>query len=171
MDRVYVGDTTDKVGEKIVVKGWVHARRDHGKLIFIDLRDRSGLLQIVFWGGGDAELFKQAETLRSEFAVAIEGTVQKRQENQINPDLPTGTVELAAEKLEILSESETPPFEITEDTEKVGEETRLKYRYLDLRTERMQRNIRLRSEFVKNVREFLFKNHFVEIETPLLTES
>src|SRR6185437_9193490 len=114
MDRVYVGDTTDKVGEKIVVKGWVHARRDHGKLIFIDLRDRAGLLQVVFWGGGDEQLFKQAEGLRSEFVVSIEGTVHKRQDNQINPDLPTGTVELAAEKLEILSEAETPPFEVAD---------------------------------------------------------
>jgi aspartyl-tRNA synthetase len=171
MERTLVVDAVNKVDQKITVKGWVNARRDHGKLIFIDLRDRSGLLQVVFWGGGDAELFKQAEALRSEFVVSIEGTVQKRQENQINPDLPTGTVELAAEKLEILNESETPPFEITEDTEKVGEETRLKYRYLDLRSERMQRNIRLRSDFVQGCREFLFNDGFVEIETPLLTES
>src|SRR5476651_1259117 len=108
MDRVYVGDAAKHVGDKVLVKGWVHARRDHGKLIFIDLRDRSGLLQVVFWGGGDAKLFEQASDLRSEFVLAITGTIQKRQENQINPDLPTGTVELAAEKLEILSESETP---------------------------------------------------------------
>src|ERR1700722_14730138 len=108
MERVLITDAAKRAGDKVLVKGWVHARRDHGKLIFIDLRDRSGLLQVVFWGGGDAELFKQAGALRSEFVVSIEGTVQKRQENQINPDLPTGTVELAAEKLEILNESETP---------------------------------------------------------------
>src|ERR1700755_2085139 len=106
MDRVYAVDAPKHVGKKVTVKGWVHARRDHGKLIFIDLRDRAGLLQVVFWGGGDADLFKQAEGLRSEFVVSIEGKVQKRQENQVNPDLPTGTVEMAAEKLEILSEAE-----------------------------------------------------------------
>ncbi len=171
MDRVLAIDADKNIDKKVAVKGWVNVRRDHGKLIFIDLRDRSGLLQVVFWGGGDAELFKQAEALRSEFVVSIEGTVQKRQENQINPDLPTGTVELAAEKLEILNESQTPPFEVTDDTSEVGEETRLKYRYLDLRSERMQKNIRLRSAFVQNCREFLFNNDFVEIETPLLTES
>lgn len=172
MERVLVKDTVDKVDQKVTVKGWVHARRDHGRLIFIDLRDRSGLLQVVFWGGGDAELFKQAEHLRSEFVVFIEGKVQKRQENQVNPDLPTGTVELAAEKLEILAESETPPFEIADaNAPEAGEEVRLKYRYLDLRREKMQRNIRLRSEFIKKAREYLFSKDFAEIETPMLTES
>jgi len=172
MERVLVKETVDKVGDNITVKGWVHARRDHGKLIFIDLRDRSGLLQVVFWGGGDAELFKQAEQLRSEFVVSVQGKVQKRQDNQVNSDLPTGTVELAAEKLEIISESETPPFEIADtNAPEAGEEVRLKYRYLDLRREKMQRNIRLRSEFVRKCREFLFNKDFVEIETPILTES
>lgn len=172
MERVLTADTVEKVGDKVVVKGWVHARRDHGRLIFIDLRDRSGLLQVVFWGGGDAELFKQAEGLRSEYVVAITGTVQKRQENQVNPELPTGSVELAAEKLEILAESETPPFEIADaNAPEAGEEVRLKYRYLDLRREKMQRNIRLRSQFVQQCRNYLFENGFTEIETPMLTES
>lgn len=172
MERVLTSETVDKVGQKVTVKGWVHARRDHGRLIFIDLRDRSGLLQVVFWGGGDAELFKQAEHLRSEYVISIEGTVQKRQENQVNPDLPTGTVELAAEKLEVLNEAETPAFEIADaNAPEAGEEVRLKYRYLDLRREKMQHNIRLRSEFVRKCREYLFGKDFVEIETPLLTES
>jgi aspartyl-tRNA synthetase len=171
MDRVLVTETTGKAGEKVLVKGWVHARRDHGKLIFIDLRDRSGLLQVVFWGGGDQELFNKAESLRSEFVIAVTGTIQKRNENQVNPDLPTGTVELGAETLEIISESETPPFEVNTDTSEVGENTRLKYRYLDLRSERMQKNMKLRSEFIKKCREYLFENDFTEIETPLLTES
>ncbi len=170
MDRVLVEDVPKHVGEKILVKGWVHARRDHGKLIFIDLRDRSGLLQVVFWGGGEAELFKKADSLRSEFVVTITGTVQKRNETQINPEMPTGAVELGAESLEILAQSQTPPFEIT-DSSDPGEEVRLKYRYLDLRRERMQKNIRLRSEFVKKCREYLFENNFVEIETPILTEA
>jgi aspartyl-tRNA synthetase len=171
MDRVLVADTTSKINENVKVSGWVHARRDHGKLIFIDLRDRSGLLQVVFWGGGDQDLFKKAESLRSEFVVSITGKVQKRNEKQINPDLPTGTVELGAGTLEIISESETPPFEVNADTADVGENTRLKYRYLDLRSERMQRNMKLRSEFIKKCREYLFENDFTEIETPLLTES
>lgn len=171
MKRVTVADCVDKVGKEVLVKGWVHARRDHGKLIFIDLRDSSGLLQVVFWGGGDAKLFKQAENLRSEFVVAITGKVQKRQENQINPDLPTGTVELAAEKLEIISEAETPPFPIDAGSGEVGEDTRLQYRYLDLRSERMQRNVRMRHKFIKEIRNFLDDEGFVEIETPILAKS
>jgi aspartyl-tRNA synthetase len=172
MERVLTADTIDKVGQEVTVKGWVHARRDHGRLIFIDLRDRSGLLQVVFWGGGDAELFKQAERLRSEFVVSITGKIQERQPNQVNPDLPTGRVELAAEKLEVLAEAETPPFEIADaNAPEAGEETRLKYRYLDLRRDKMQRNIRLRSKFVQLCREYLFDNGFAEIETPILTES
>lgn len=171
MERVLTSDATGKVGEKVKVCGWVHARRDHGKLIFIDLRDRSGLLQVVFWGGGNVELFKQAEGLRSEFVISVEGTVQKRNEGQVNPDLPTGTVELGADTLELISESQTPPFEVNTDTEQVGEETRLKYRYLDLRSERMQKNIHLRSAFIQKCREYLLDQGFTEIETPLLTES
>src|ERR1700690_3194923 len=117
MERVLITDVAEHVGEKVLVKGWIHARRDHGKLIFIDLRDRSGLLQVVFWGGGDKALFDQAQELRSEFVLAITGKIQKRQENQINPDIPTGTVELAAEGLEVLNESEVPVFEIDKATE------------------------------------------------------
>lgn len=155
----------------MLVKGWVHARRDHGKLIFIDLRDRSGILQVVFWGGGDKELFEKADQLRAEYVVAISGTLQKRNEGQVNPDLPTGTVELGAESLEILAESETPPFPIDSLPGEVGENTRLQYRYLDLRSERMQNNIRLRHNFIKEIRNFLDNEGFVEIETPILTKS
>lgn len=171
MERTLASKTVDLVGQKVNVRGWVRARRDHGKLIFIDLRDRSGLLQVVFWGGGDAELFTKADKLRSEFVVSITGTVQKRNEGQVNPDLPTGTVELGAETLEIISESETPPIEIAEGEAEAGEEVRMKYRYLDLRRERMARNIRLRSQFIQACRSYLFENDFVEIETPLLTEA
>jgi len=170
MERTLTNSTVDKVGQKVKVAGWVHARRDHGKLIFIDLRDRSGLLQVVFWGGGDAELFSKADKLRSEFVVEISGTIQKRNEGQINKDLPTGEVELGAETLEILAESETPPIEVASEIE-AGEDVRLKYRYIDLRREKMQRNIRLRSDFVQACRQYLFENGFTEIETPLLTEA
>ena len=166
-----ISEAAGKAGEKVLVKGWVHTRRDHGKLIFIDLRDRSGLLQVVFWGGADEKLFKQAGDLRSEFVVAITGKVQKRQENQVNPDLSTGTVELAAETLEVLAESETPPFFIGAQPDQVGEDVRLQYRYLDLRSERMQHNIRMRHKFIKEIRNFLDDEGFVEIETPILTKS
>ena len=126
--RTMIADTVGLVGKKVTVRGWVQVRRDHGKLIFIDLRDRSGILQVVFWGGGDADLFTKAATLRSEFVVTITGAVQKRGEKQINTDSPTGTVELAAETLEILNESETPFFEIDKASE-VKEEIRMQYRY------------------------------------------
>ncbi|HEX5447784.1 MAG TPA: aspartate--tRNA ligase [Candidatus Saccharimonadales bacterium] len=172
MERVTAIESAGKVGQKVLLKGWVHARRDHGKLIFIDLRDRSGIMQVVFWGKGDAELFKSADGLRHEYVIAVEGTIQERQPNQVNPDLPTGKVELAAEKLEVLNPSETPPFEVADaGAPEAGEEVRLKYRYLDLRREKMQKNIRLRSAFVQKCRDYLFDNDFVEIETPLLTES
>lgn len=171
MERTTTAGSVKKVGQKITVKGWVAARRDHGKLIFIDLRDASGLLQVVFWGGGDAKLFAQADALRSEFVVAIAGTVQKRNDAQVNPDLPTGTVELAAETLEILSESEVPPFPIDSARDEAGEAIRLQYRYLDLRSERMQKNMRMRHKFIKEIRDFLDAEGFVEIETPILTKS
>ncbi|HET9435113.1 MAG TPA: amino acid--tRNA ligase-related protein, partial [Chitinophagaceae bacterium] len=144
------------------------ARRDHGKLIFIDLRDRSGILQVVFWGGNE-ELFKQAGNLRSEFVVAITGKIQSRGEKQINTDTPTGSIELGAETLEILNESETPFFEIDKAHE-VGEEHRMKYRYLDLRSSRMKNNIEMRHRVVKLIRDELDKQEFWEIETPNLTK-
>src|SRR5688572_21715570 len=113
MSRVWVTETVGRLDEVVEVKGWVMSRRDHGKLIFIDLRDRSGLLQVVFKNGSGAEgLFDKANTLRSEYVVAITGKIQKRGERQINPDMPTGTVELVAEGMEILAEAETPVFEI-----------------------------------------------------------
>ena len=170
MERILSRDVAAHAGKKITVSGWVHARRDHGKLIFIDLRDRAGLLQVVFWGGND-ELFKQADKLRPEFVISVTGTVQERKPDQVNPDLPTGKYELGAEKLEVIAASETPPFEISADSSEVGEDVRLKYRYLDLRTERMQKNLRLRSGFIQACRDYLFNQDFTEIETPLLTES
>lgn len=167
--RTLVSETISHIDETVEVKGWVQVRRDHGKLVFIDLRDHSGILQCVFRGGDDQELFEKASQLRSEFVVSITGKVQKRGEKQTNPDLPTGSVELVALKLNILSEAETPPFEVGD--EHVGEPTRLKYRYLDLRSDRMQHNIRMRHKFIKEVRNFLDDEDFVEIETPILAKS
>lgn len=163
MKRIAIEETSKYVGKKVKVAGWVHSRRDHGKLIFIDLRDRSGLLQVVFTG-------KEANALRPEWVISVEGSINKRPEGMINKELPTGKVELRAEKLEILSKAKTPPFEITGD-KKVNEEMRLKYRYLDLRRERMKQNIIFRHKVVKLIRNNLDKKGFLEIETPILTKS
>lgn len=165
--RTHILDAKDRVGEKIEVFGWVHTRRDHGKLIFIDLRDRSGVIQVVFTGA----LYEQANQLRSEFVVKIIGTVAARPEKMINPEIPTGKVELQPETLEVLSRAETPPMPLDGDGYDIDEEVRLKYRYLDLRRARLQKNIALRHKMTTHVREYLNKNGFIEIETPTLTKS
>jgi aspartyl-tRNA synthetase len=167
--RILTADTPQHIGKQVNVKGWVQARRDHGRLIFIDVRDRSGLLQVVFWGGGDKELFKAAETLRSEFVIAVTGTIQERKPDQANPELPTGTIELGAEKLEILNESETPVFEINSG-QTVTEETRMTYRYLDMRNDRMKKNLEMRHKVIKLIRDELDTQGFWEVETPNLTK-
>ncbi len=167
MNRTIIKETMSKVGETVLVKGWVNSVRGHGKIIFLDLKDRSGLLQVVFAG----EIVEQAKALRDEFVIEIEGLVKARPQSMINTEIETGTVELEATQLTILNESKTPPFEISKDTANIEENTRLKYRYLDLRTQRLQKNIRLRSDFVQKAREALFSKDFVEIETPLLTKS
>lgn len=169
VDRDWVSQTTDRIGDTVEVKGWVDSRRDHGKLIFIDVRDRSGTLQAVFWGGGDKELFEKATKLRNEFVVSLTGVVQKRSDKQINPDTPTGTVELAVSKLEILNEAETLVFEIDKAAD-TNEETRMKYRYLDLRSSRMSKNIEMRHKVTKLIRDVLDEKKFWEIETPYLTK-
>lgn len=167
MKRIFINETILKIGEKVKVSGWVHVRRDHGKIIFIDLRDRSGLLQIVF--AGNEELRKKADQLRSEWVVSIEGTVKERPENLRNPKIETGSVELEAQELEILNPSKTPPFEIVEKS-KVNEELRMKYRYLDLRDPKMQKNLMKRSEVLQFLNNYFKDNDFVEIETPDLTK-
>ena len=168
MNRDWIIDTPNNVGNTVKIKGWVQSRRDHGKLIFIDVRDRSGVMQAVFWGG-NAELFEQATNLRSEFVVCLTGKIQARGEKQVNPDLPTGTVELAVEQLEILNESETPVFQIEKASE-TNEEMRMQYRYLDMRSERMRNNIEKRHQIAKLIRDDLDSKKFWEIETPYLTK-
>jgi len=168
VNRDWIIDTASQVGKTVTIKGWVQTRRDHGKLIFIDVRDRSGIIQAVFWGG-NSELFEQATALRSEFVVCLTGKIQSRGEKQINPDVPTGTVELAVETLEILNEAETPAFEIEKAAE-TNEETRMKYRYLDMRSDRMRNNIEKRHQIVKLIRDELDTQKFWEIETPYLTK-
>ncbi|MGI8650516.1 MAG: aspartate--tRNA ligase [Rubrobacter sp.] len=159
----------ENVGETVRLAGWVYRRRDHGGLIFIDLRDRWGLTQVTFHPS-NSEVFSQAEKLRPEWSISIQGEVSKRPEGNQNKNLPTGEIEIEATGLEILNESLTPPFEIERERE-VDENLRLKYRYLDLRRERLRENILFRDRVVKHIRNYLSERDFVEIETPLLTAS
>jgi aspartyl-tRNA synthetase len=165
-----IRDTVAQVGESVLLKGWIHVRRDMGKLAFIDLRDRSGLVQVVLHPAELSERGKEAmSALRPEFCVAITGIVQKRGEKQINPDMPTGSVEIVAKDVEILNTAKTPPFELM-DTSKVNEEVRLKYRYLDLRSPRMLKNLVLRDKVNGFFRDYLHNEGFIEVETPILTK-
>ncbi len=154
--------------EEVTVMGWVQKRRNLGSLIFIDLRDRSGLVQIVF-DENDGEIFEKAGTLRSEFVIAVRGKVRAR-DGAVNEDMETGDIEITAKELRILSESETPPFPVEEGSN-TKEELRLKYRYLDLRKQNLQNNLKLRSDVTTFVRSFMAKEGFLEIETPTLCKS
>jgi aspartyl-tRNA synthetase len=169
MERTLIKDLHEHIGETVTVKGWISVRRDQGKLVFFDIRDMTGVVQGVVLPKSTA--FDAAKEVSREFAVAVTGTLNKRPEKNVDADKPNGDIELAIDAIDVLGSATTPPFEPMDDTAMVGEETRLQYRYLDLRSERMQRNIRLRSRFVQLCREFLFKEMFTEIETPLLTES
>lgn len=163
--------SAQNIDDKVTVMGWVQKRRDLGGVIFIDLRDRTGLLQIVFDASsiGD-EGFAKAEKLRSEFVIAVEGIIESRSDETINPNLKTGEIEVRAHSLRILSEAETPPFQIEENSN-VKEDLRLKYRYLDLRRPDLQRNLIMRHKVAMITREFLSNEEFLEIETPMLTKS
>ena len=160
MPRTWVRDTISKVGQEVELKGWVHARRDMGKIIFIDLRDKTGLLQIVFAPKDAGGAYEFAKGLRSEYVVAITGIVQKRTEKTVNPKLTTGAVEILATDLAILNESKTPPFELDKDTSVVNEEGRWKYRYLDLRRTVMHDNLRLRHEVTFAIRKYFNEQEF-----------
>jgi aspartyl-tRNA synthetase len=157
-------------GKRALVMGWVHRRRDLGGVIFIHLRDRDGVTQAVFRAEGDAAVHARAEEIRSEYVVAVEGLVELRSKETVNPAIPTGEVEVVARKVWILNESRTPPFPMEEQVD-VSEEARLKYRYVDLRRPRMQRNIILRSKVALEVRKCLDEQGFLEIETPFMTRS
>lgn len=171
MQRTLIKDTVNKIGEEVLIKGWVDIRRDHGKLIFLDLRDRSGKIQAVVIPNSSPEAHTKAEELRPEFVVEINGKINARPERNINKDLLTGTVELEVLDVKILNKSETPPFDVTSNGLDINEEVRLKYRYLDLRRPRMQDNIRLRSDYMQALRGALVKKDFVEIETPILSKA
>ena len=162
--------TVKQVEEEVVVCGWVARRRDHGGLIFIDLRDRSGLVQVVFSPEMDQTAFHKAEGVRSEFVLAVHGTVKKRDAATVNPNMITGEVEIHGYELRILNTAKTPPFYIQDNID-VDETLRLKYRYLDLRRPEMQHNLILRHRVAKAMRDFFDKRDFIEIETPMLTKS
>ena len=162
--------TNALVGQEVTITGWIQRRRDLGKLIFTYLRDRDGFIQVVFNTDTSPEIFEKAETIRSEFVLAVKGTVVERQERDRNPQYPNGDVEVVATELKILSTAATPPIYI-EDGLDASEALRLKYRYLDLRRPEMQKNIILRHKVTKWVRDFLDNEGFLEIETPMLTKS
>jgi len=164
----YCGEVNQRlVGSTVSVAGWVHRRRDHGGVIFVDLRDRSGLLQVVF-DPSHAGIFAEAERVRGEWVLKVTGTVRPRPEGTVNPNLASGQVELLANAVEILNRSEPLPFQLDEE---VREETRLKYRYVDLRRDVMQRRLRLRHAVTRAMREYLDARDFVDVETPMLTKA
>ncbi|MBW2553263.1 MAG: aspartate--tRNA ligase [Deltaproteobacteria bacterium] len=167
----YCGELHAKdVGKEVTLMGWVHSRRDHGGLIFIDLRDREGVTQIAFNPEINAAIHSKAHDLRSEYVIAVKGKVSKRPEGTINPDLKTGEIEVLAEELTILNESKTSPFEIS-SRQGISEDVRLKYRYLDLRRSGLQENLILRHRIVQTTRNYFNQKKFIEIETPFLTKS
>jgi len=161
----------DRVGSEARVAGWVHRRRDHGGLIFIDLRDRTGLVQLVFNPDEAGGAFELGHKLRAEDVLSAAGGVVKRSPETVNPKLPTGEVEIRVSEAELLADAETPPFEIESFSGEVSEELRLKYRYLDLRRDRMREGLELRHRVTVAMREFFAGEGFVEIETPILTRS
>ncbi|OOY45014.1 OB-fold nucleic acid binding domain-containing protein, partial [Solemya velum gill symbiont] len=154
--------------ETVELCGWVHRRRDHGGVIFIDLRDRDGLVQVVY-DPDDADTFATAEEVRGEYVLRIKGRVRPRPEGTVNKDLGTGEIEILGQELEILNRSETPPIQLDDDD--VGEDLRLRYRYIDLRRPLMQDRIRMRAEVTRNLRNFLDNEGFIDIETPMLTKA
>lgn len=167
MERTIIKNLPEKIGEKVKVCGWVNKRRDHGKVTFIDLRDRSGILQTVFAPGS----CDSAKELRPEWVVEIEGEVKERPKEMVNEKIGTGRVELKAESLKILNKSDVVPFSIEGDGYDIDEKKRLEYRYIDLRRERLQHNLRTRQKSLFFMREYLQKKDFVEVETPILTKS
>ncbi len=181
--RTLTNEIVNFAGKEVELRGWVHARRDHGKIIFIDLRDRGGIAQIVFTphhsvkagSMGQAPqsntLYELANTLRSEWVVMVRGKVQERPKGMENEQIPTGTLEISAAHLEVLSKAETLPISIDTDGYEIGEEVRMKYRYLDLRRPRLQKNLRMRHQVSNFCRDFLTKREFVELETPILGRS
>jgi len=165
VERSLIKETIEKVGQKVEIKGWVDARRDHGKIVFLDLRDRSGVIQTI------ASASDKVKKIRPQYVVQIIGIVKKRPQNMVNADIETGAVEIEVEEINILSQSRRMPLPIDTDGYKIDERVRLKYRYLDLRRQRMRNNLQLRSKAVSFIRSYLIEKDFFEIETPILTKT
>ena len=170
MERILISKTPENKGQSVSVSGWVWGRRDHGKLIFIDVKDSTGVLQCVFLPN-NTEPHKLGDTLRTGFVVQLEGQVSERPKGMVNAEIPTGEIELQVSNLTILNESQTPPFALDTDGTEIGEDIRMKFRYLDLRRDRLQKNIRTRHQVIQFIRNWLAEKEFVEIETPILTKS
>ena len=170
MKRILNLEITKYLGKKVKVCGWVQTIRSHGKILFIDLRDCSGILQLVFTPENEA-LYKLVQKIRPEWVISVEGTIAQRPIGMINPKIETGKVELHPTELEIFSQAKTLPFPIDTSGYEINEETRLKYRYLDLRRERMRKNLEIRQKVIQFMRDFLIKEGFIEVETPFLTKS
>ena len=168
-NRIYTNELSGKVGETVVLAGWVNVRRDQGKMVFFDLRDMKGIIQCIVLPM-HAEAILVAKEIRPEWVLRLTGVVNKRPEKNINPNIESGDVELEVTSIEVLNKSETPPFELNTNTMHVNEDIRMKYKYLDLRTERMQKNIRMRDKIISFFREYMHGDSFVEIETPILTK-
>ncbi len=171
MKRIYIENLNTETGNEVLIKGWIHVRRDQGKLVFFEFRDKTGLVQGVVLPGVSDELKETVKSLRDEWVVEVKGKVNARPERNVQADKQNGAIELEVLDIKVLNESETPPYELHSDTREVGEETRLKYRYLDLRNARLNKNIKNRYRVTKLVRDLLDKEGFTEIETPLLTKS
>ncbi|MBQ9743385.1 MAG: aspartate--tRNA ligase [Ruminococcus sp.] len=165
----YCGDLRDaNIGQEVTVCGWVQKQRDLGQLVFVDLRDRTGIVQLAFDDNTDRGIFEKAQSLRSEFVVCAKGTVRERSSK--NPDIPTGNIEIDVQDLRLLSKAETTPFEIVDELN-TNEELRLRYRYLDLRRRPLQKNLMIRNEICKATRDYFYENGFIEIETPMMMKS
>ena len=159
-----------QIGQKICVMGWVQRQRDLGALIFIDLRDRTGIVQLAFDDKTDREVFDKAFSCRAEYVLCVHGTVRPRGEGAVNLNIPTGKVEIYVESMKVLSAAQTPPFEVS-DTKKVKDETALKYRYVDLRRPELQKNIKMRHDIARVARQYYYENGFYEIETPMMIKA
>jgi aspartyl-tRNA synthetase len=168
--RILVKNTINCLSQKIKICGWVNNWRTHGQILFVDLRDKSGILQIVF-SNKNKPLYELAKKLRPEWVICIEGTIKERPKGMQNPKIETGKIELEAENLEVLSKAKTLPFAIDSNGYEINEEKRLKYRYLDLRRERMKKNLMARNKIIQFIREYLAKEDFIEIQTPILSKS
>ena len=169
MKRTLASKSSNKVGEEILIKGWVDTVRSHGKIVFVDIKDRSGVVQFVF--EEDTQDYEKAKNLKKEYVVQLKGKVKERPEDMKNEEMESGDIEVKGSEVKLLSESDTPPFELSGDGYKINEEKRLEYRYLDLKRERLQKNMKKRQEVAHFIRDFLKNKDFVEIETPNLTKS